>query len=99
AEFDNDQLRSNLDVNYQSEVFRAEDFDPISLESANTIFNASLILEPTSGKWSISLLGKNLGDDTDRFSYAADVPLFAGAHSFAPSPGRSYTVEFKYIFE
>jgi outer membrane receptor protein involved in Fe transport len=92
------ELQTNIDVNYNSETYRQDDLDPISLESAKTFVNAALIFAPLEGNWQLALQGKNI-TDTEHFAYVNDVPLFAGAHNFLPAPGRSFTVKFSYMFE
>ena len=92
------ELQTNIDVNYNSETYRQDDLDPISLESSKTLINAALIFMPMDGNWQLALQGKNLTDE-EQFTFVNDVPLFAGAHDFMPLPGRSFTLKFSYMFE
>jgi iron complex outermembrane receptor protein len=50
------------DVTGQSSAYLDPSLDPRSLQGGYALFDASIGIEPESGKWRINAWGKNLGD-------------------------------------
>ncbi|GAB2518850.1 TonB-dependent receptor [Microbulbifer agarilyticus] len=97
TEFGGFELKSNLDLNYSSDVYRIADLDPVGMQDAMTVINAGLVLTPNSEKWSAGLIAKNITDER-QLSFINDIPLFPGAHGFLPQPGRNWELQFNYHF-
>jgi iron complex outermembrane recepter protein len=91
------ELSGTIDANYTDDVYRQGDLDPVSLQKSFTKVNAVLMFAPASGKWDISVIGKNLGDE-DTYSYINDTPLFNGTRQGRLDAPRSYTLRGRYRF-
>lgn len=79
------------DVIYQSGQFRDSDLDPTLFQKANAKANLTFIAGPESGKWDISVIGKNIFDKKT-FAYGSDTPLLEGARQFAPDKPRTIEI-------
>ena len=91
------ELNTSVDVNWSDDVYRQDDLDPVSLLEAYTKVNMALIFGPASGRWDVSLIGKNLTDE-DTYSYVNDTPLFNGARQARMDQPRSFAVRGRYRF-
>ncbi|TQV73440.1 TonB-dependent receptor [Exilibacterium tricleocarpae] len=91
------QLLATLGLNYSDEQFRAGDIDPITLDESFVKVDATFTLGPESGAWDISLIGKNLSDETT-INYANDTPLFPGTFQAALEQPRSIAVRARLFF-
>ena len=79
------------DLVYQSKQFRDSDLDPTLVQKGNAKVNLTFIAGPESGKWDISLIGRNIFDK-QTFAYGSDTPLLEGARQFAPDKPRTIAV-------
>ncbi len=86
------ELSSTLDAIYTDEAYRQDDLDPVALSDANVRFNGALVFGPQYGRWDISLIGKNLLDEDDSFSFSQDAPFSQGAHVYSPFAPRSIAI-------
>ena len=93
----NYELVTSLDINYMDEVFRAADLDPVSIQDGFTKINASLTFGPSDGRWDISLVGKNLTDEST-YSFVNDVPTLLGTHFARLDAPRSIAARVRYRF-
>ncbi|BFM14015.1 TonB-dependent receptor [Maricurvus nonylphenolicus] len=85
------ELVLNMDVNWLDERFTQGDLDPNNLEDDVLKVNASATFGPADGQWDVSLIGKNLTDETTS-NWGNDTPLFSGSHDYAMEAPRSFTV-------
>jgi len=91
------ELISTLAVNYRSDIFLRGDMDPIDSDGALTTVDLALAFLPMANNWEISLLVKNLTDETSRH-FANDTPLFSGAHEVGLDAPRNVTLTGRYRF-
>ncbi|MEM1404668.1 MAG: TonB-dependent receptor [Pseudomonadota bacterium] len=79
-------ITSNLDfttaveVNYRDEFYSALDLDPNTIHDSFTQLNMRVTLASNDGKWSVSLLGKNLTDEVT-YAWRNDV-AFTNSNSY-----------------
>lgn len=85
----NGELATILDVSWSDDVWRQDDLDPASLQTAFTKLNAAVSFGPDNGRWDIALIGKNLTDETT-VSYVNDTPLFNGTRQGRLDAPRSF---------
>ena len=92
------ELLFSLDVNYSDDYYSALDLDSATKHDSATLYNARVALSGGGGKWSVGVLGKNLGDEeTD--AWRNDVPLTASNSYFAvPNRPRSIAIQARYYF-
>ena len=90
-------LQMNFDVNWMDDVYRSADLDPVSLQEAHVKINGSLVFGPQDGQWDLSLIGKNLSDETT-ISYVNDTPLFNGTFQYMVEAPRSFELRGRYRF-
>ena len=92
------ELLLSLDVNYSDEYYSSLDLDPNTKHDSATLYNARISLSGDDGKWSISVLGKNLSDE-ETYAWRNDVPLSASNSYFGvPNRPRSVAVQGRYFF-
>ena len=91
------ELIGSVDLSYSDEVYRQGDLDPVSREDAVTKVNGALTFSPASGQWEVSLVGKNLTDQTT-YSYVNDTPLFNGTRQGRLDAPRSISIRGLYRF-
>ena len=95
---DNLELLLSLDVNYSDEYYSALDLDPNTKHDSATLYNARVSLSGDDGKWSVSVLGKNLSDE-ETYAWRNDVPVSASNSYFGvPNRPRSIAVQGRYFF-
>ena len=87
----NYELSSSVDINWQDELFRAPDLDPVTAVDAYAKVNAVLTFGPQEGSWDISIIGRNLTDE-EQIYYADDTPLFSGTYQAAMQKPRSLAI-------
>ncbi|MEM6301877.1 MAG: TonB-dependent receptor [Pseudomonadota bacterium] len=73
-------LRTSVDLNFRDEFFSALDLDPNTVHEAYTQLNVRMSLASTDGKWSVSLIGKNLTDEVT-YAWRNDV-AFTNSNSY-----------------
>lgn len=81
-----------LDVNYRDAHFVSGDLDPRGKQPSHYKYNARLALASLDGRWSIALLGKNLGDEIVR-AVGAPTSLDLGGYRVATEGLRSVFLE------
>ena len=92
------ELLVSADVNYSDEYYSALDLDPNTKHDSATLYNARVALSGDSGKWSISVLGKNLTDETT-YAWRNDVALTDSNSYFGvPNRPRSIALQGRYYF-
>jgi outer membrane receptor protein involved in Fe transport len=91
-------LVSRADMNYVDEYFATADLDPITVQEAYNLVNASITLISPESDWQLNFVAKNLTNE-EYFSYANDVPLFTGSQFVAFNQPTTFSVEFSYTFE
>jgi outer membrane receptor protein involved in Fe transport len=91
------ELMTIVDVSWSDDVYRQDDLDPLSLESAYTKINAAVSFGPEDGKWDVALIGKNLSDE-DTMTYVNDMPLFNGARQARMDAPRSLGIRARLRF-
>jgi outer membrane receptor protein involved in Fe transport len=91
-------LVSRADMNYVDEYFATADLDPITVQEAYNLVNASITLISPESDWQLNFVAKNLTNE-EYFSYANDVPLFTGSQFVAFNHPTTFSVEFSYTFE
>lgn len=93
------ELLFSADVNYSDEYYSALDLDPNTKHDSATLYNARVSLSGDSGKWSVSVLGKNLTDETT-YAWRNDVPLSNSNSYFGvPDRPRSIALQGRYHFD
>ena len=93
------ELLFSLDVNYSDEFYSALDLDPNTKHDSYTLYNARVALSGAGGKWSIAVLGKNLGDE-EYDAWRNDVPLTDSDSYFGvPNRPRSVAIQGRYYFD
>ncbi|MEM8493704.1 MAG: TonB-dependent receptor [Pseudomonadota bacterium] len=73
-------LRTSVDVNYRDEFYSALDLDPNTVHESYTQLNVRMTLASNDGKWSVSLIGKNLTDEVT-YAWRNDV-AFTNSNSY-----------------
>lgn len=86
------RLVYSADVIYLDEVYRQDDLDPVLLADSVTKVNASIRLSSSDDMWEIALIGKNITDEDQDFTWGNDIPLVGGAYYAETQPGANYTV-------
>ncbi len=84
-------LRTALDANYMGEHDTAQDNDPLAVQGAYTLINMTMTLAPQDDSWDISLIGRNLTDES-YVGYSNDMPLFAGNQQVAWGRSANYAI-------
>lgn len=72
-------LRSVIDVNYIDDHSTTADADPIVRQDSYTLTNLTFTFGAASGKWDVSLIGRNITDE-EYMTYTNDVPLTTAAN-------------------
>ncbi len=85
-------LALNLDLNYRDRHFTSGDLDPRGIQPALLRVNARIELAPADGRWSVALLGRNLGDELS-YGIGAPTALDVGGYRVATEPLRSVAVQ------
>lgn len=85
------ELNTSVDINYMDEAYRQADLDPELLDNASTKINANLTIGSQEGNWDVSLIARNLTDETT-ISYGNDAPLFDGARQVMLDAPRSVSI-------
>lgn len=80
-------LRSVIDVNYIDDHSTTADADPIVRQDSYTLTNLTFTFGAASGKWDISLIGRNITDE-EYMTYTNDVPLTTAPNG-AGGPGSN----------
>lgn len=91
------QIRTLLRAYYSGEFFLQQDLDPRLIQDSFWKFDAILSVSSPDDRWSISLIGRNLGDKTTA-NYGDDVPLQPGSVWQAVAPPRSFAVQGEFRF-
>ncbi len=91
------QLNLSLDLNWSDETYRAGDLDFRTLSDDVLKVNLAATLGPREGHWDVSLVIKNLTDETS-FNWMDDTPLFSGSYMYAMEAPRSFTLKGRYHF-
>ena len=92
------ELMTSVDMNYSDEYYSALDLDPNTRHDSYTLWNARIALSGDNDKWSIALIGKNLGDEVTHV-WNNDVALTASNCYFGvPQRPRSVAVQGRYRF-
>ncbi len=91
-------LLSRADVNYIDEYYATADLDPLTIQEAYTLFDASVMLVSPDDDWNVKLVAKNI-TNAEYFYYANDVPLFVGSQFAYFHAPRTLNLEFSYTFE
>ena len=81
--------RAGLDALYRSGMFTSTPDDPLDYQTAYWQFNAHVQVGPSSGTWSLMLVGRNLGGAVIE-NEGASIPLFEGDHFGRFDAGRSW---------
>lgn len=84
-------LRTILDGNYMGDHFTAPDNDPLTEQSAYTLWNLSMILASQDERWDVSFIARNITDES-YINYSVDMPLFAGTQVATWGREESYAI-------
>lgn len=94
-------LTTYLDINASDKYAIANDLDLNLFQNGFYKVNGGISLTPISDNWSLSLLAKNITDETT-FSWGNDVPLgglgFSGSYFQHIDPPRTFTLQGMYSF-
>lgn len=91
-------LRQGLHWRYRGSHATASDLEPQTRQSAYSLFDYRLDLQPAKGSWSAALHGRNLGN-TRYNVFTSVIPLAAGgAFAHVLAPGRQIALELRYRF-
>jgi iron complex outermembrane recepter protein len=86
-----------IDVNYKDEYFLASDLEPNTVQDATAKVNLRMALVPSSAKWEVAVIGKNLTDE-ETASTEIEIPFGAGSFATALDRTRSVAIEGKVRF-
>ena len=86
-----------IDVNWQDDLYRAADLDPISRIDGYTMINSEMSFGPMDGQWDVSLVGRNVANKRV-FSYIDDTPLFTGTYQGALQRPRHWSIRGRFRF-
>jgi outer membrane receptor protein involved in Fe transport len=89
---DNLDLEAYVMVYGQDETALALDLDPNTIEDAYTKVDARLTLQSAGQDWEVSLVGRNLTDETVA-GWANDFPVFVGSYWSVLHPPRTVTLQ------
>ena len=87
----NFELMSLLALTYQDAQYRQGDLDPVLKDEQYVKVDFSLLFGPTSDRWELAIIGRNLTDQTT-YSYGNDAPFFEGARQVYIDEPRNYAV-------
>ena len=91
----------SLDINASDDTVIAADGDTLLAQKAHEKINARISLGTIDGKWSIAVVGKNLGDEATT-TFGNDVPLgsvgFDGTYFQHIDPPRTVTLQGHWSF-
>jgi iron complex outermembrane receptor protein len=73
-------FRFNVDASYKDDYFLDGDLDPNVLQDSYVKLNARIGIGEVSGRWEVSLYGRNLTDESTQ-TFATDSPLSAGIYT------------------
>ena len=76
----------------QDETALALDLDPNTFQDSWHKLDASIALRAADGKWSVSLIGRNLTDEKTA-SWANDIPVFDGSYWSILEPPRVFMLQ------
>lgn len=88
-------LTTFLELAYVDKHALVLDLDPNTFQGSNTKLNARVTLGDTDGKWNVSLIGKNLTDETTS-NFANDAlggPFMGGSYFRMVDPPRSVALQ------
>lgn len=92
------ELKSSLDMIYKSDYYTNSDLNPFTQQAAYTKLNARASLININDDWQLSLLAKNLTDETT-INYSTDMALAGpGFYAVWVEPGRSVSLQLSYQF-
>ena len=91
----------SVDINASDDTVIAADGDPLLEQKAHEKINARISLGTADGRWSIAVVGKNLGDEATT-TFGNDVPLgslgFDGTYFQHIDPPRTITLQGRWSF-
>ncbi|MDH3512231.1 MAG: TonB-dependent receptor [Gammaproteobacteria bacterium] len=95
------ELGLSVDINASDDTVIAADGDTLLAQKAYGKINARVSLGTSDGKWSIAVVGKNLGDEATT-TFGNDVPLgslgFDGTYFQHIDPPRTITLQGRWSF-
>ena len=95
------ELGFSVDINASDDAIIAADGDALLDQKAHEKINARISLGSADGKWSIAVVGKNLGDEATT-TFGNDVPLgslgFDGTYFQHIDPPRTITLQGRWSF-
>lgn len=91
-DFPHGELMLRGELKYQSHIFFSPYNTPIVEQPGYALFNARVGYVSPSGRWEVSLFGRNLGDKLYRQSQTHDRALFGTLDSWGPP--RTYGIQF-----
>ena len=89
---DNFELIGFLRAYGEDEKQLALDMDPNTVQDSFTKVDARITLADTVGRWQVSVIGRNLGDETT-ISFANDITLFNGSYFGVTEAPRSIILQ------
>lgn len=90
-------LRPRVDWSYRSKIYFSPDNNPFEKQDAYSLFNASVAWTSVDGKYSLTLLGSNLGDKD--YLYSNDLQDSFGVSIDTPARGREWYLTGEIRFE
>ncbi|BFM17898.1 TonB-dependent receptor [Maricurvus nonylphenolicus] len=90
-------LRTVFDVNYTGEHYTVPDNDPLTEQDAYALFNLAITLGAQSGKWDVSLIGRNI-TDKEYHTYSNDIPFMYGSHVATKGREADYAIRARVNF-
>ena len=94
--FSNDfSLRTNLTWIFSDEFNTVDDNDPFLIQDSYSKFDATITLSDPENTWEVSLIGRNLFDETTS-SAGNDLPLSAGSYFRFLDRPRTIAVQARY---
>jgi outer membrane receptor protein involved in Fe transport len=95
------ELGLSVDINASDDTVIAADGDTLLAQKAYEKINARISLGTNDGKWSIAVVGKNLGDEATT-SFGNDIPLgslgFDGSYFQHIDPPRTIALQGRWSF-
>jgi outer membrane receptor protein involved in Fe transport len=95
------ELGLSVDINASDDTVIAADGDTLLKQKAHEKINARISLGTIDGRWSIAIVGKNLGDEATT-TFGNDVPLgslgFDGTYFQHIDPPRTITLQGRWSF-
>lgn len=91
------ELKSFIQLYGQAETAMATDLDPNTFEDEWVKVDARISLSGDDGRWSVALVGRNLGDKTTT-NFANDIPVFTGTYFRLIEAPRTLALQGNYRF-